>query len=220
MLIHVLLVTHIVVLGYWLGSELVINSDFRYVCFRHSLPTAERDRFMDQIMHTDQHVRYALVLQLGLGFTLAFLLGHLPGGTSAAWLAGGFAVVMLCLVEVTHQLRKQASGKKIAGIDRGVRYSLMMILAGLAVASLAGKTALPSWLAWKLLCFVGVMACGVGIRLSMLRLAPTWAKFLESGSDPEVELGIRKTYFQATSILVLLWVFIALIVWLSIWKPA
>ena len=128
MLIHTLLVAHIAVLGYWLGSEFVINSDFRYICHRHSLPSSERGRFMDQVMHTDQHVRYALVLQLGLGFALAFLLGHLPGGTSAAWLAGGFALVMLTLVEVTHRLRKQASGRKLAGLDRGVRYSLMMVL--------------------------------------------------------------------------------------------
>ena len=71
MLITLLLVAHIAVLGYWLGSELVINSTYRYVCYGRHIPFAERSRLMEHVMHVDQHVRYALVLQAGMGFGLA-----------------------------------------------------------------------------------------------------------------------------------------------------
>ena len=85
MLITVLLVVHIAVLGYWLGSELVINSTYRYVAYGRHIPFAERNRLMEHVMHVDQHVRYALVLQAGLGFGLATLYGMIPGGEPLAW---------------------------------------------------------------------------------------------------------------------------------------
>lgn len=66
---------HIVALRYWLGSELVINSTFRYVCFSSKTPKGERNRLLQHVMRVDQYVRYALVLQLGLGIMLAALLG-------------------------------------------------------------------------------------------------------------------------------------------------
>ena len=67
MLYTSLLVAHIAVLGYWLGSELVINHTYRYVSWSAGMPFAERDRLMDHVMDVDQHVRYALVLQLRPG---------------------------------------------------------------------------------------------------------------------------------------------------------
>ena len=93
MLISVLLVAHIAVLGYWLGSELVINSTYRYVAYGRHIPFAERNRLMEHVMHVDQHVRYALVLQAGLGFGLATLYGMIPGGEpSAACACCGWAL--------------------------------------------------------------------------------------------------------------------------------
>lgn len=80
-----LLVAHIAVLGYWLGSELVINSTYKYVSHRGDMEFAERARLMDHVMHVDQHVRYALVLQAGLGFMLAIAYGFIPGGDKAFW---------------------------------------------------------------------------------------------------------------------------------------
>ena len=60
-------------LGYWLGAELVINSTYRYVSWAATMPFAERDRLMEHVMDVDQHVRYALVLQAGLGVALVSL---------------------------------------------------------------------------------------------------------------------------------------------------
>ncbi|MEO5829905.1 MAG: hypothetical protein ABIQ36_04990, partial [Rhodanobacter sp.] len=85
MLLQTLLVMHIAVLGYWLGAELVINSTYRYVSCGSHMPFAERNRLMEHVMHVEQHVRYALVLQAGLGFALAALYGFVPGGERSAW---------------------------------------------------------------------------------------------------------------------------------------
>jgi hypothetical protein len=112
MLIEALVVMHVAVLGYWLGSEFVINSTFRYVCFGASLPVPERKRLMDHVLDVDQHVRYALLLQWTLGFYLAFRIGYLP---SYDW-AGAAVVVIgaawLGLVEITHRARSSALGQR------------------------------------------------------------------------------------------------------------
>lgn len=221
MVLNALLIAHIAVLGYWLGSELVINHTFRFVSWAKDFSFEDRNRLMDHVMDVDQHVRYALVLQFTLGFVLAILYGWIPGGAPAAWGVAGFGAAWLGLVEWTHRCRKQPVGERLARLDRGLRYVLMTGLAALSLASLSGATPIPLWLAWKLLCFAGVMACGVGIRRVLIRYFRAWPALAQAEAAPraEAEAVTRQLYVQATAVLVLLWLFIAAAVWLSVAKP-
>ncbi|HNP66051.1 MAG TPA: hypothetical protein PKH39_19130 [Woeseiaceae bacterium] len=219
MLIHALLVAHIVVLGYWLGSELVINSTYRYMSWADGLPFEERNRLLDHVLDVDQHVRYAMVLQAGLGTALAAYLGYLPGGPRLALAAGVLALLWLALVEVTHRWRKLPRGRKWLRTDMAVRYALITVLLGYAVASVFGVTGLPSWLAWKLALFAGTIASGLGIRTWLIRLYRSWPRMGTEGSTPELEKEIRHVYVMATATLGLLWVCIAGITLLSVFKP-
>lgn len=215
-----LLAAHIAVLGYWLGSELVINSTYRYVSYSGDMPFAERARLMEHVMHVDQHVRYALALQATLGTALASLYGYIPGGDKLAIGAGIFGVLWLVFIEAVHRLRHRPVGKRLAVIDRGSRYVLMAVLVAIAAGLIGGGWPMPEWLRWKLALFAGVIACGVGIRFALIGHFRTWAIMARDGPTPETNAIIRRTYFRATSILVLLWVFIAGIAVLSVWKPA
>ena len=183
------------------------------------MPFDERDRLLDHVLDVDQHVRYALILQAGIGMMLAALLGYLPGGDglalAAALLCGGWLV----LVEFTHRLRKRASGRMLASIDMSVRYALMAALAAAAVAALGGALALPTWLALKLALFAGVIACGLGIRWSIIRYYRDWAALEREGSSVALESRLQRRYWQATTILIGLWVLIGGIVALSVAKP-
>lgn len=219
MLVKVLLVAHIGVLGYWLGSELVINSTYRFVSWSAGMPFAERSRLMDHVMDVDQHVRYALVLQAGLGTMLAALFGYLPGGAALAWAALAAMGGWLVLVEVTHRWRGQRAGQRLAAVDRGLRYLLIVALLLLAGGATAGRAALPAWLVWKLVAFSGVIACGLGIRYALMAFYRTWTEIAREGSSPAREQSIRRIYVQATSVLGLLWAFIAAIVALSVLRP-
>lgn len=219
MLLNALLVAHIVVLGYWLGSELVINSTYRYVSWAAGMPCVERDRLMDHVMDVDQHVRYALILQAGLGTALAALFGYLPGGNSLAVTATIVAAGWLALTEATHRLRGSSIGGMLAATDRAIRYVAIAGLVILSSAALAGLVEISRWLSWKLLLFAGVIACGVGIRWQLIRFYTTWKRIAADGSNDAFENEIRRTYVAATSILGLLWLFIGAIVLLSIWKP-
>ncbi len=216
---HALLVAHVIVLGYWLGSELVINSTYRYVCWAATMPFEDRDRLMDHVLHVDQHVRYALVLQIGLGTILAALYGYIPGGPMGAALAAALAIGWLALVEITHRTRKRPLGVRLAALDRNVRYVVMVGLVAVAVWALLSAGDVPKWLAWKLLLFAGVIACGVGIRFSIIDFFRTWVIIEREGSSEEAERAIRHIYAYGTAILGGLWLLIAGIVVLSVWKP-
>jgi hypothetical protein len=63
------------------------------------------------------------------------------------------------------------------------------------------------------------MACGVGIRLALLRHFRTWAVMASKGPTPQTDATVRQVYVRGTLILSLLWLLIAAIVCVSIWKP-
>jgi hypothetical protein len=214
-----LLTAHVIVVGYWLGAELVINSTYRYVCSRDEVPFAERTRLMEHVMDVDQHVRYALVLQAGLGLMLAALYGFAPGGTTTAAIAAALGIVWLGFVEAVHRLRTRSVGRRLAAIDRGVRYALMAVLALVAVGAVGGDWAMPGWLRAKLALFAGVMACGIGIRLALIGHFRVWAEMAANGPTQAGNAAVRSTYVRATAILALLWFFIAGIVFLSVRQP-
>ena len=215
----VLLAAHIAVLGYWLGSELVINSTYRYVCHADQMPFAERDRLMDHVMHVDQHVRYALVLQASLGTALAALYGYVPGGTPVALAAGFIGIAWLGFVEAVHRLRFSTVAARLGAIDRGMRYGLMALLLCIAIGLVGGAWPMPAWLRWKLALFAAVMMSGVGIRFALIAHFRVWAEMRRVGPTDAANRIIQQTYVRATAVLVLLWLFIAAIVVLSVWKP-
>lgn len=214
-----LLAAHIAVLGYWLGSEFVINSTYRYVSYSDRMPFDERSRLMEHVMHVDQHVRYALVLQASLGPAIAALYGYIPGGQATAIGFGVFGALWLAFVEIVHRLRHSPIGKTLGAIDRGSRYILMALLVAAAVGLIGGQWPLPGWLRWKLALFAGVLMCGVGIRIALISHFRTWAVMAREGPTDETNAIIKRTYVRATAVLLLLWLFISAITILSIWKP-
>ncbi len=219
MLINLLLVIHIAVLGYWLGAEFVINSEFRFVCRAASMPFEERKRLMEHVMDVDQHVRYALVLQVGLGTVLSALLGYFPGGAPLAWTAGFATLAWLTFVEAVHRLRHGAAGKQLALLDRLMRYVLMAVLVVAGLAAGFGSISLEGWLAWKLVLFGAVIACGIGIRFYIIQFFGIWRQIEAEGSNSARESAIRRNYASATALLGLLWLCIAAIAVLSVLKP-
>ena len=146
MLEQSLLAIHIMVVGYLLGSELVINSTYRLVSYAGGMPFADRKKLMDHVMNADQHVRYASVMQAGLGSTLLALLGYIPGGGRAAFAFAVAAGLWLALVEVTHRYRMLPIGQPLALVDRCIRYVLMTVLALFFVAATSRFVTLPLWL--------------------------------------------------------------------------
>ncbi|MEZ5498636.1 MAG: hypothetical protein R3E77_04300 [Steroidobacteraceae bacterium] len=216
---HALWVAHIVILGYWLGAELVINSTYRHFSFSGQSPMVERTRQLAHVMDVDQHVRYALLLQLGTGVVLAIGYGYLPGQAPAIWLTSILVVAWLALVELVHHRRLTKAGERLARFDRGLRYLAVVLLLIGATMAHGVLAATPGWLRLKLALFASIIACGVGIRLSLLPLFTLWKGLDGRTPDPSEEQAIHRIYWRSTAILLLLWLLIAGAVTLSVIKP-
>ncbi|MFZ1623383.1 MAG: hypothetical protein WAU48_01175 [Gammaproteobacteria bacterium] len=219
MLIHAILVAHILVVGYWLGSDLIINSTFRYVSRASAMPFADRDRLLEHVLDVDQHVRYALILQVWLGTTLGALLGYLPGGSLLAGAATLLGIAWLALVELTHRLKSSPGGRAVGLIDRAIRYAAIFAAVTVSVGALMGYFSIASWLAIKLALFAAVIVSGLGIRFELIHYFAVWHTIRVEGSTEEREQRLRSRYKSSTTVLVLLWLFIAAIVALSVLKP-
>lgn len=210
----VLLALHIAVLGYWLGSELVINSEYRFVVRRADLLVAARDAMMDHLMQADQHVRYALVLQAALGTMLMAGMGLMPG--ALMWLAPLAGLGWLALVEAAHRMRKLPGGQRLAQIDRILRYAVAAVL----VVAAAAMPDWPGWLRIKLALFAGVIGCGVLIRFQLIRHFAVWGEIVAQGATSERETRLGAIYRRATGVLLILWSLIAAIALLAVFKMA
>lgn len=209
-----LLVAHIAVLGYWLGSDLCINSEYRFITHRSDIDFAARDAMTDHLMDVDQHVRYALILQLTLGVMLASHLRHLPD--IWFWFVPVIGAAWLALVEVAHRRRTTLLGERLAQIDRWVRYAIAIALLA-AAFGLFGV--MPLWLRAKLALFAALIGCGVIIRLFLIRHFRVWSEMRREGPSESHEVIIRATYLHATSVLIVLWSCVAGIVALAVLKP-
>lgn len=220
MVLEIFLVVHIVVLGYWLGADLVINSTYRYACWSREMPFDERNRLMDHVMHVDQHVRYALVLQFCLGLSLASLNGYLPFGWVTVGVAALLAVAWIVLLELVYRRRYTASGPLLDAIDLMVWIGAGILLLLASVVAALGLLALPLWLTIKLALFGCVFLSGVGIRIALKKFFLAWQEVGEHGSNDVREAAIRRGYVQATLVLLILWALIAVIVALSIGQPS
>ena len=219
MLIHAILVAHIIVVGYWLGSDLVINSTFRYVSRAAAMPFADRDRLLEHVLDVDQHVRYALILQVWLGTTLGALLGYFPGGILLAGAATLLGMAWLTLVEFTHRLRSGPGGRALGLIDRTIRYAAIVTAVTISGGTLMGNFPVAGWLAVKLGLFAAVIVSGLGIRYELIHYFAVWNAIRLEGSTEERERLLRSRYKSSTTVLVLLWLLVAAIVAVSVLKP-
>jgi len=216
----ILLWLHVLVMGYWIGSDLVINALTHYVARADGLPPAERKRLWDFLMHVDQHPRNALILSVPLGFTLAAQIGLLQLDNAALtmlWLA---SAAWFAQMWITHWKREDGGGASLAKWDWRIRYILIAAFVFMGVQSLlTGSPLAAPWLAWKAILFAGVMACGIGIRHFIRRCYPAWPRIWDGRGTPDDEAAVRKALMQATYVLWLLWAQLFVIGWLGVTKP-
>ena len=64
---------HVLVMGYWLGSELVINALSHYTARATQLSGKDRMDLWDFVLDVDQHVRNAMIMSVPLGHLSRYL---------------------------------------------------------------------------------------------------------------------------------------------------
>jgi hypothetical protein len=216
-----LLWAHVLVMGYWLGSELVINALTHYIARASDLPGAQRIRLWDFLLDVDQHVRNAMILSVPLGFTLAALLGLVPltrVGLATLWIA---AAAWFAFMWIVHWYRQSPRGPALSRWDWRLRYALILSFAAVGLSSLVtGRPIAARWLALKVLLFAVAIACGIAvrhyIRLAYRTVLPAIAADRADAADNTL---FRTLMNRASWVLVALWSVLFAIGALGAFKP-
>jgi hypothetical protein len=217
---EIILSLHVLVMGYWIGSDLVVNALTHYVARASSLPGPERKRLWDFLLHVDQHPRNALILSVPLGFTLSAQVGLVRldnVALAALWIV---SALWLAFMWLTHWQRSAASGPALARWDWRSRYVLIAFFLGVGVKSLVTGSPLDApWLAWKVILFAGVLGCGIGIRYYIRDAYRAWPRIWAGQGTDEDERIVRTAMDRGTYVLWCLWALLFVIGWLGAAKP-
>ncbi len=212
---------HVLVMGYWLGSELVINALTHYIARTTSLPAAERMRLWDFLLDVDQHVRNAMIMSVPLGFTLASYLGLVP--IQGVWMGLLWIVSALWFwfMWMVHWRRKAPEGATLAKWDWRIRYGLIAFFGGTALWSLFTGWPYPTaWLALKVLGVAGAIVCGIFVRYYIREAYRSALPAIAAGRATDADNEeFRVLMIKGTWALVVLWVILFGIGALGALKP-
>jgi uncharacterized membrane protein len=223
---------HIVMAGLWLGMDMGVytaSSKLRNPAF--SIETRAAMGKLAGIL--DMGPRSAVVVMLMLGITMTFLGGWGAAGGFHTELAITAALVgLVWLAGLWHQFwvdhpnlgetRPESHiklGKRFRTIDIGLRVVVTGILAVVAIWSLMGDGPIAAtWLGVKLVLFSLIVACGIGIRVSIPPVRAVIADIFANGSTPEREQALKDTRGMALVFVKSIWALVAIIIWVSVAK--
>lgn len=212
---------HVLVMGYWLGSELVINALTHYIARTTSLPADERMRLWDFLLDVDQHVRNAMIMSVPLGFTLASMLGLVPLAAPAMWALWLVSALWFWFMWMVHWRRQAPEGAVLAKWDWRVRYVLIALFGGSGLYSLLTGWPYPTaWLALKVMLLAGAIICGIFVRHYIREAYRSALPAIAAGrATPADNEEFRVLMVKGTWALVVLWVILFTIGALGALKP-
>ncbi|MDX2141902.1 MAG: hypothetical protein SFV19_00990 [Rhodospirillaceae bacterium] len=211
---------HVAVMGYWLGSDFVLNALTHYFKNAHDLPVAQRMKLWDFLLLVDQHPRNALILSIPLGFQLAADLDLSPikGPMLAAlWVA---SIAWFVFIWVLHFQVGKPGYRQLNKMDLTLRYSLIVVLFVVGAGSVLGEGPLAAkWLGAKVALFALIIAGGMAIRHYIAQVYAVFPKLTAQGSTPEVERVITHALNWGSYVLFGMWGLIFVIGYLGAAKP-
>lgn len=211
---------HVLVMGYWIGSDLVVNQLTHFTARAAGLAGAERRKLWEFLLDVDQHPRNALILSVPLGFTLASFRGLVPlrgVGLLVLWL---LCALWFWFMWVTHWKHGKPEGRRWAIWDWRLRYVLIAAAVGSGIVSLlTGQPYSATWLAWKVILFGAVLACGIGIRHYIREAYAAWPRIWVDQAHHGDEELVRQAMWRGTYVLWVLWALLFIIAYLGVAKP-
>lgn len=175
---------HVIGLAYWLGGDLGVFYS-SYAVGNTKLPTAVRTAAAKTLFALDQAPRICMTLMLPLGLHLAWRLGAFDWSATVMTLIWIVCLAWLANVVYLHFGSGTAGKSLLTTIDYWFRVLISATLIASGVASLASNLlSLPPFIAWKLIIFGTMIACGLMVRYKLRNFGPAFAN-LASGSPSD-----------------------------------
>lgn len=222
---HLLILFHIVLFSYWLGTDIGVFYASRFV-LRPDLGPQARSVALKIMSVLDMGPRVCLILFLPSGVSLVaaspYARGMFGGWKLAlVWL---LALAWLALAIAGSRGQSARLGPLVRRADLAVRWLLVLGLLGVAGYTLAaahpfGVTSNPTWLGLKVGCYGLAIACGIGIRARLKPFGPAFASLMTTGSAPDVERVLRRSIGRSIPFVIAIWTLVLAAAALGVFKP-
>lgn len=187
------LAAHVLVIGYWLGTDLAVYYLSGFIV-DPKYPTAVRMFATRAMLLLDMVPRTALVLTAILGLTLSAGLGLMPALRPWLPLAWAVGLAWLALTWAVHRLGNSMPGRRLGQVDFGFR--LLLVAAGLWLAvdaTRAGGLVGPApWLAAKIALLALSIAMGLVIRVQLKPFGPMLGKVAAGTATADDEAALQR----------------------------
>jgi hypothetical protein len=213
----ILVWVHILLFVYWLGADLGVLIAAIWVR-NPARGLAERAVLLQIATAIDLTPRLAFALTMPVGIMLARRYG-LPvsdQGLAAIWI---IALIWCAAILAMARLPGSRVASRLAHVQFGV-----LIIGGLgfvaAGAHLLVGSAIPPWLAWKLILFGLIFFLAIGIDLAFRPIVPAFGRLASEGSSPAVEAAIRRPLDRSIAVVLSLYATLLAVSFLGAVKPA
>ena len=211
---------HLIVLGYTLGSDFVVDQRTFYLLSAQDVAPVERSRMLRSILVSDQHPRMGLILFMATGATFESLLGQSPVSVDLLPWVWVIAAVWLGEIWISFLNEDKPWGHRLVNLDVAWRYMLAAVFLLLALWSLVGGgPLLADWVAWKYLLLAVLIGGGVSVRFCVRDLQRAWPDYLTTGSTPGFEAILDRSLKRAIYITWSIWIIYGVIALLTIFRP-
>ena len=216
---ELLIVAHILIIGYWLGTDLAVYYISGAIVDADK-PTPVRIYAAKAMLLLDMVPRSALILTLLTGLSLAGA-RWLPPTLVQVWWLWPLLLAWLALTWAVFKLEHSELGNKLARIDFGFRILVVLVCFGLAVGLVTGSgpfTVLP-WLAGKLAIMGLIISLGLLIRIQLKPFGPLFGKVAQGQADPATEQQLARLIAQVKIPVWVIWVSLVMAAVLGRLKP-
>ena len=219
---------HILLLVYWLGTDLGVYWCAKYVG-RADLPLAERQRFLQLLLKLDMGPRTALVLMIPTGTLMIFLAQWIPLRGTVAAVVCALALGWLALVWRLYLAPAAVRTDSLRRIDLWTRRVVVtvMLVNGLLLVSGAGSALAgigldiegPRWLGGKFLAYGGAVLCGLRLRGVLAHWAQGFGELRGAATVEQGNARIAAAMPAAFGYAYALWGCVSVAAFLGVVKP-
>lgn len=215
-------VAHLLVIGYWLGTDLAVYY-LSGAIVDPSRPLPARLLATKAMLVLDMVPRTALILTAILGLTLSARLGLIPGLQPWLGLVWAIGLAWLALTWTVFGQEGKPLGHALGRIDFGFRLLLVACSAWLAIDAMGdgGVVAHAPWLGIKVALLGLSIAMGLVIRLQLRPFGPLFGKVATGVASAEDEAELRTLIAQVKVPVWVIWIalVIAAVLGGTHWSP-
>lgn len=195
---------HLLFFVYWLGGDLGTFYASRYVV-RAGLTTQQRTTALNIMLGVDQGPRLCMPLILASGVHLAVRMGLLQAPFWLVLLIWGLALGWFAMVLLLHLGHGHRYVLALTRFDFYFRLLVITCCVSAGLAALIQGALMTDRMAVKLLLFAALVACGLGIRLSLRPFGIAWGQMLSQGISVQGDRQMQAALGKARKFVYLIW---------------